>query len=184
MAESFPPRTVSLPEMIIDQTDRRFRKAIYRFVEAASRLGDCREGFAREMGLTGSQYLVIMSVAYQQEEEGVGIASIATDIGLAATHATTEVGRLVRKGLLDKRPNPHDGRAVLVRLTKEGRREVEMVTQTVRVVNDILFQDISGDELKVLVSISERLIRNSERALAELRVVRHAKSASETGGLE
>lgn len=173
----FPPLTVSLPEMLEGQTDHRFRKAIYRFIEAANRMGDCRESFADEMELTGTQFLVMMSVAYQQGEAGIKIASIAADIGLASTHATTEVGRLVRKGLLDKRPNPDDGRAVLVKLTRRGEGEVEKVSHIIRVVNDILFQDISRSELKIFTSLSERLIQNSERALAELRVHQHAKLA-------
>src|SRR5690606_39014683 len=112
LSKPFPPPTVSLPEMLQEQTDHQFRLSIYRFVQAASRLGDCREGFAREIGLTASQFLVLMSVAYEQGEQGVSIAAIAANVGLAATHATTEVGRLVRKGLLDKRPSPFDRRGV------------------------------------------------------------------------
>lgn len=171
LADPFPPRTVTLPEMLDGPSDHQFRQTIYRFVQASGRLADCREGFAREMGLTGNQYVVLMSVAYQQGDTGVGIAAIAANIGLAPTHATTEVGRLVRKGLLDKQPSPVDKRGVLIKLTEQGRTAVTEVSKVVRIVNDLLFQDIDGTELKTLLSLSERLVRNSERALAELRVI-------------
>ncbi|KAA0969483.1 winged helix-turn-helix transcriptional regulator [Aureimonas fodinaquatilis] len=182
MADVFPPRTVSLPDMLSNNTDHHFRQSIYRFVQAAGRLADCREGFAREMGLTGTQFMVLMSVAYMQGEEGVGIAAIAGNIGLAPTHATTEVGRLVRKGLLNKRPSPVDRRGVLINLTAAGKSAVSDVIKIVRTINDILFQDVDGEELKVLLSVSEKLVRNSERALAELRLIssRHEFSNVET----
>lgn len=169
--QPFPPLTVSLPQMLDGANDQQFRQAIYRIVQAASRLGDCREGFAREIGLTGNQYLVLMSIAHLQRDEGIGIASVAVHVGLAASHVTTDVGRLVRKGLLRKRPSPVDKRAVLVSLTAEGEATVHKISKVIRVVNDILFQSISREELEQARIVSEKLVRNSERAIAELRLI-------------
>lgn len=172
MSSSFPPRTVTLPAMLENGADHRFRLSLYRFIEAASRLGECREGFAREMGLTANQFLVVMSVAYLQSERGISISAIAANIGLAATHVTTEVGKLVRLGLLRKRPNDEDRRSVLVSLTEKGAAAVDSIAGTMQTVNDILFRGISGANLDLVRQVCERLVHNSEYALVELRMAR------------
>ena len=49
---------------------------------------------------------VLIGAAYAQGRDGVSIRSLADHIQLAPTHVTTEVGRLIRKGLLMKKINP------------------------------------------------------------------------------
>lgn len=45
------------------------------------------------------------------------------------TSVTNTVDRLVRSGLVDKRPNPNDGRGTLASITDKGREVVESATQ-------------------------------------------------------
>src|SRR5690348_1669384 len=93
------PSTISRRDYFKDGSDDWFRDALYRLVQALSRLLVCREAFGRQLGLTGSQFTVLIGVAYRQGDTGVTVASLANYIGLAATHVTTEVGRLIRKDL-------------------------------------------------------------------------------------
>jgi len=44
---------------------------------------------------------------------------------------TVRLNRLQRAGLIDRRPNPHDGRGVLVRLTRMGREVIDDALPTV-----------------------------------------------------
>ena len=182
-AGRFPPKTISRAEFLAGESDYEFRNGIYRFVQAARRFGDCREAFGRQIGLTSSQFLVIMGVAYAQGDQGITIASIASHVGLAATHVTTEVGRLLRMGLLSKRPSLSDRRSVEVSLTPEGEAAVREAIVLVRRINDILFKDISRSEFEGLVKVSEKLIRNSEYALTELRVLQSDLDAEEIGAM-
>ena len=77
-----------------------FRQSLYLMVFAFSRLQTCREAFGRALGLTGTQFAVLIGTAYRQGHEGVSIRALADHIQLAPTHVTTEVGRLIGKGLL------------------------------------------------------------------------------------
>ena len=45
------------------------------------------------------------------------------------TSVTNTVDRLVRSGLVDKRPNPNDGRGTLASITDKGREVVEAATR-------------------------------------------------------
>lgn len=169
--DTFPPRTITREDYMSGASDTPFRTGIYRFIQAARRLGDCREAFGRHVDLTPSQFLVLMGVAHARDSGGIAIANIAANVGLAATHVTTEVGRLINLGLLVKNPSPLDRRSVLVSLTGSGEKAVRDVAVLVRRINDILFQGISREDFDTTVAVSERLLRNAEYAATELRVI-------------
>ncbi len=164
-----PPQTISRAEFLTEGRDDRFRETIYLMVESLDRLVSCREAFGRHIGLTASQFAVLIGTAYRQGESGVTIGDLANHIALAQPHVTTEVGRLKRRGLLSKRPNAADRRSVLVCLTPAGEDAVLRVSPLVREVNDLLFQGISAEDLEAVRAVSSRLVVNAEFALAALR---------------
>jgi DNA-binding MarR family transcriptional regulator len=94
---------------------------------------------------------------------------LSEHIAVAPTHVTTEVGRLVRKGLLIKRPSSSDRRSVLVSLSRRGETAIADVAPFVRKINDLLFENISLTELDTCRKVSRALFRNSEQVLVELR---------------
>jgi DNA-binding MarR family transcriptional regulator len=164
-----PPPTITLPPMLKSGGDVAFREALYLMALAFGRLGTCREAFGRALDLTASQFIVLIGTAYQQGSEGVSIRALADHTQLAATHVTTEVGRLIDKGLLTKQASTLDRRSVLVRLSAKGEDAVRAVNPLQRRVNDLLFADMSRDEFAAVSSFLHRLALNSEYALAEIR---------------
>lgn len=165
-----PPITVSHSQLLADGSDNNFRQVIYLFVEVLGRLAKCREAFGRAMGLTGSQFLVLIGVAYRQGENGVTIKQLSQYVHLAPTHVTTEVGRLIRKGLLNKTAGNDDRRSVRVNLTPAGETAVTAVSPFVRRVNDLLFEGVTATDLAAAHALFTKLSRNSEFAIAELKV--------------
>ena len=107
-----PPVTISREDFLIEGSDADFRRSIYAMIQSVGRLLACRDAFGRELDLTPSQFAVLMGVAHCQQREGVIIKDLADHVGLAATHVTTEVGRLERAGYLIKKPSPADRRSV------------------------------------------------------------------------
>jgi MarR family transcriptional regulator, organic hydroperoxide resistance regulator len=165
------PVTTSRKDLLKGGSDDWMRDAIYRLVQALSRLIACREAFGRQLGLTGSQFTVLIGVAYRQGDDGIAIAPLAQHVGLAATHVTTEVGRLMRKGLLSKRPNKQDKRSVLITLSTKGEQAVRDVAPVVSTINDLLFKGIDRSQLEAVSGFASQLLQNSEYALAEIRVI-------------
>jgi DNA-binding MarR family transcriptional regulator len=164
-----PPSSVSLAPMLSGGGDVAFRETLYLMVLAFGRLYAFREAFGRELALTGSQFIVLIGAAYRQGAEGVSIRTLADHTQLAATHVTTEVGRLIGKGLLTKQASTRDRRSVLVRLSSKGEAAIRAVNPLLRRVNDRLFQDISREEFAVVAQFLEKFALNSEDALAEIR---------------
>jgi DNA-binding MarR family transcriptional regulator len=170
------PSTISRRDFFKNGSDDWFRDALYRLVQALGRLLVCREAFGRQLGLTGSQFTVLIGVAYRQGHSGVTVASLANYIGLAATHVTTEVGRLIRKDLLIKRRNESDRRSVLISLSPRGEAAVESVAPMVRGINDLLFKNIDRKQFATVNDFVKTLLVNSEYAIAEIRVNEFARA--------
>lgn len=163
------PRTVSHPALLDRCKDDAFRETLYLMVLALGRLADCREAFGRAMSLTGSQFAVMIGTAYRQQSDGVSIRALADHVQLAAPHVTTEVGRLIRKGLLVKQVNPRDRRGVLVRLSRRGEEAILEVAPLVRETNDLLFENVSRKDFAALSAFLRTFARNGERAIDEIR---------------
>src|SRR2546430_5391482 len=163
------PRTVSHPAMLDGSSDEPFRETLYLMVLAFGRLIACREAFGRAMALTGSQFAVMIGTAHRQQREGVSIRDLAEHVQLASTHVTTEVGRLIRKGLLIKRVNARDRRGVQVKLSRKGEAAILAVAPFVRAINDLLFAQVPRKDLAAVAHFLRVFAGNSERALMEIR---------------
>ncbi|MFC1432684.1 MarR family winged helix-turn-helix transcriptional regulator [Streptacidiphilus sp. N1-3] len=57
----------------------------------------------------------------------VGVKALATAMGIDSSTVTRQVAPLVETGLVDRVPNPDDGRAVLLELSPRGRVRLEEV---------------------------------------------------------
>ena len=155
--------------MLVAGSDVPFRETLYLMALAFDRLHSCREAFGRALSLTGSQFIVLIGTAYRQGRDGVSIRGLSDHTQLAATHVTTEVGRLIGKGLLVKSANTQDRRGVLVRLSPKGEAAVREINPLLRRVNDLLFQNVSREDFAVVAKFLSTFALNSEYALAEIR---------------
>ncbi|MGE0734322.1 MAG: MarR family winged helix-turn-helix transcriptional regulator [Alphaproteobacteria bacterium] len=160
-----PPLSVSRPALLDAGRDDRFREMIYGLFTAGARFGGIREAFGREIGITGAQYFVLIATAHHAAGEGIGIRTLADYLHVASSHVTTEVGKLVRAGLLAKRANPNDGRGVLVSVTEKGRAGLALLAPFRQAVNDILFRDLSRHDFSVMAEFIGKFIASTEAAV-------------------
>jgi DNA-binding MarR family transcriptional regulator len=173
------PATVTLPDMLAGGNDLAFRETLYLMVLAFGRLHSCREAFGRALSLTAPQFIVLIGTAHRQGKEGVTIRGLADHTQLAATHVTTEVGRLITKGLLTKQANTRDRRSVLVRLSPKGEAAIRAVNPLLRRVNDRLFQNVSRSEFDVVSRFLAKFARNSEDALIDIQRAERDRAAEQ-----
>jgi DNA-binding MarR family transcriptional regulator len=173
-----PPPSVSHPQLLINGSDMKFREMIYLMFFSFGRLQSYREAFGRAISLTGSQFIVLIGTARQQGGQGVSIRELSDHTHLASTHVTTEVGRLIRKGLLTKSANPHDRRGVLVRLSPAGEAAILEVSPLLRRVNDVLFRNVTAKDLATILEFLSKFAHNSEYAEVEIRQAERERDAS------
>ena len=170
-----PQLSISHEAMLADGNDEAFRHVLYLMILASARLATFREAVGRMIGLTGNQYLVLLATAHTQGEAGVTIRELAQYALMASTHVTTQVGALIRKGLLKKRPNGDDRRSVLVSLSDKGWRAMNVIAPVRREFNDAFFVGMERRTLLDASKFLEQVASNSERALPLLKHARRKR---------
>lgn len=164
--------SISHAAMLVNGNDETFRHMLYLARLFADRLAVFREAAARMIGLSGNQYVVLLSTAHLQGDGGVPVREVARYTLMASTHVTTQAGALIRKGLLRKQPNTNDGRSVLLSLTSEGEKAMNVIAGVRRQFNDAFFIGVSRADLLAAERFLEQVAANSERALPLLKLAK------------
>jgi DNA-binding MarR family transcriptional regulator len=103
-----------------------FRYALRRFLRSS-------EENARAAGITPQQHQLLLAIRGHRAHPHVNISEIAEHLQVRHHSASLLVDRLVKRGLLTRRPDAGDQRRMLVDLTLEGERTLEAVTIANRV---------------------------------------------------
>jgi DNA-binding MarR family transcriptional regulator len=120
-----------------------------------------REGFPEVRASYGSVLLPLF------EQDGLRIGEVAARARLSKQTMTTMVRLAERDGLVERRPDPADGRATQVHLTQRGQRFKPVAE---RVLADL--DQFARNEL------GERTLSQTARALAELAGLSHLRAVS------
>jgi DNA-binding MarR family transcriptional regulator len=159
------PVTVSRPALLERGSDRRFRQLVYDLLTIATRMDLVRAYLGRQIGISGPQYSLIIAIAHLQGENGVSVGSVAAALHVSSAFITIETGKLARRGLLWKRPNPADRRSVLLTLSSRGRLAIDGLNAKIRAVNDQFFANLDRRAFLDLSATADHLVRGSDRAL-------------------
>lgn len=163
-----PKFTVTRRELLDKDGDAQFRVLVHDMLAFATRIGEVEVGLAALVGLTQSQFRILISTMYLQGEDGVGVSALADHMHFSGPFVTTEVNKLVAQGLIDKSTAPHDRRRVRLKLTPEARRRLDELNKVQAPVNDVLFASVTREEFLMLSSVTSRLVVHGDESLALL----------------
>jgi DNA-binding MarR family transcriptional regulator len=88
-------------------------------------------------------------------EEGTPSTKISSRMGMEATSLTRTLKTLEEKGLIIRKPNPNDGRGVLIYLTEEGKLKRELSKQTVLKFNETVRHHIPEEKLIHFIEVAD-----------------------------
>ncbi|MDH3233316.1 MAG: MarR family transcriptional regulator [Alphaproteobacteria bacterium] len=175
------PPTVSEPALLSGDTDARFRQMVYDLFTVSVRMEAVRDALAKDLGVTGPQYSILMAIARLAGADGVPVGQVADQLHVTGAFVTVETGKLVRKQLVKKAPNPKDGRSVLLQLSRRGAARLERLAPKVCAVNDRFFGVLDRGEFETLARAASALVQCSEDAVAIARTNR--KALDQAGGV-
>lgn len=162
---------------MVDGSDVAFRQFIHDFLAFSALVQEVRAGFGERIGLTGIAYTTLISIAHLQGTRGAGVNAIAEHLHLSGAFVTTEVAKLVRAGLVQKRIDAKDKRRVLLTVTAAGRESLDELAIVQAPVNDALFDALSGPQFKAFRAMIASLVPCGSRALSLLDYLTHATPA-------
>jgi DNA-binding MarR family transcriptional regulator len=125
----------------------------------------------RPFGLTFARYEVLMLLSFSSRG-ALPLGKIGERLQVNPASVTNAIDRLEEQGLVERVPNPDDGRGTLARLTEEGRARAISSTDA---VNEGVFADlgVGEDGLERLFE----LLRDLRRAAGDFEPV-----VSDAGG--
>ncbi|MDO0911676.1 MarR family transcriptional regulator [Streptomyces sp. DT2A-34] len=131
------PKPLSLPFDPIARADELWKQrwgnvpsmaAITSIMRAHQILLGEVDAAVKPYGLTFARYEALVLLNFSKAGE-LPMSKIGERLMVHPTSVTNTVDRLVKSGLVDKRPNPNDGRGTLASITDKGREVVEAATR-------------------------------------------------------
>ena len=127
-----------------------------------------REHLGRRMGISGPQYSIVVAVAHLQGRNGISVGTLAQALHVTSAFIATEVGKLVRRGVLLKRINPLDRRGVLLSVAPAGRLALDRISAEIRAVNDLFFGALGAKAFEALSAAAGVLVESSAKAVRRI----------------
>jgi DNA-binding MarR family transcriptional regulator len=107
---------------------------------------------AAQFGTTMATGFALLSI---DPEKGTPSTSLGPKMGMEATSLSRTLKTMEEKGLIERKPNPEDGRGVLIYLTEFGREKRAYSKDRVLTFNDAIKENVSHDELMNFYKVAE-----------------------------
>jgi DNA-binding MarR family transcriptional regulator len=78
-------------------------------------------------------------------------------MGMEATSLTRTLKSMEEKGLIERRPNPNDGRGVLINLTDFGKEKRDLSKATVLKFNEIVKANLSEEKIDHFMEVAQTI---------------------------
>jgi len=88
-------------------------------------------------------------------DEGTPSTSLGPKMGMEATSLSRILKSMETQGLIERKPNPNDGRGVLIHLTDFGREKREYSKDRVLIFNETIRKNISEEKLNNFYEVAE-----------------------------
>ncbi len=163
--QTFPPLSTSLEFFVHAGSDREFRKLIYNLFSLSNVMTRMSKLFSAYIGVSGAQQVMIQMIA---ETPGMTVGHVAKKLEVTSQFITIEINDLIKKNIVEKRPNDADRRSMFLVLTPKGQDLLRELGPLRRRANDTMFRSLTEDRARTLMEIISMLISDGRSALYEL----------------
>lgn len=109
---------------------------------------------ASKFGTTMATGFTLLSI---DPEVGTPSTSLGPIMGMEATSLSRILKKMEELGLIERKPNPNDGRGVLIHLTEFGREKREYSRDRVLIFNDTIKKHVSEEKLKTFYEVTDSI---------------------------
>lgn len=138
---------------------------IWDIASLNTHLEDIRRAWARLLGISGPQWLILMAVDTSNSSDGISVGDVSEKLQVQPTFVTAQSKILEGSGYLRRKGSATDGRIVLMSLTDKARREIAKLSSQRKALDEFIFADLS---IRSLRDITEKLalVRNRAKMAA------------------
>ena len=114
------PLTISNDGLLVDGGDQIFRKMVHAFFAFNARHETIRDGHARRIGLAGTEYTILISIAHLGQDAPVNVKTIAEHLHVTTGFITNTTRKLQSRGLVSKTQDTTDKRKTNLTVTPKA----------------------------------------------------------------
>ena len=157
--------TIGLDRLAPGGRETEFRSFMASIFAAATTLQVLRRMVARQFDLSAAELAVILEISRFRYRPS--IRELAQRLSVAASNVTADVGALAKRGLVLKRRDEEDVRALKIALTAKGERLVANLIPALRHVNDNIFATMTRDDMVLMTGTLQEVVKVGRRLVTD-----------------
>jgi MarR family transcriptional regulator, organic hydroperoxide resistance regulator len=152
----------------MSQTTSKNQETIRRLVWAIGSVGvhleELRYFWARTLGISGPQWMILMALADLDQKDGVPVNVVSRKLHVDSSFITTQSKLLEKKGFLRRKTSTADARIVQMSLTDKTYKYLAGLAAQQKELNDFIFAELSDKQLDELTNTLSGLENRLEKA--------------------
>ena len=113
--------------------------------------------YNEEAGTKGSTMATGFALISIDPENGTPSTALGPKMGIEATSLSRTLKKMEQQGLIDRKPNPEDGRGVLIHLTSFGKEMREFSKGVVLRFDEAVQEQISEEDIKIFKKVASTI---------------------------
>jgi len=89
------------------------------------------------------------------DAEGTPSTALGPKMGMEPTSLSRILNAMEERGYIERKPNPNDGRGVLIYLTEQGKEKRDISKQTVIEFNNSIIDNIDEEKMRHFFEVTE-----------------------------
>ncbi|WP_398481589.1 MarR family winged helix-turn-helix transcriptional regulator [Tardiphaga sp.] len=166
------PLTMNTPAY--DDSNGKNQEVVRQFLwDIASinvHLEEIRHFWARELGISGPQWMILMAVGDLDTGNGVPVKDVSAMLHVDPSFVTTQSKLLEKNGFMRRVPSRQDARVVLMSLSDKASKKIAMLASRRDTLSDFVLADFDNEALQDITSQLNKLKSRLQKAAVMLSV--------------
>jgi DNA-binding MarR family transcriptional regulator len=133
-------------------------------------LDEIRHFWAKELGISGPQWMILMAIADLDRGNGVAVKDVSAMLHVDPSFVTTQSKMLEKNGFMRRIPSTEDARVVLMSLSDKASKKIATLTSRREDLSQFVFSDFDEAALKDIGDQLGALKKRLEKATLMLAV--------------
>jgi DNA-binding MarR family transcriptional regulator len=127
-------------------------------------LEELRYFWAKTLGVSGPQWMILMALADLDQEHGVPVNVVSKKLHVDSSFVTTQSKLLEKKGFLRRKTSAEDARIVQMSLTDKTYKHLASLAARQESLNEFIFAELNERQIDDLVDTLTALQNRLEKA--------------------
>jgi DNA-binding MarR family transcriptional regulator len=146
------------------------RQFVWDIASINVHLEEIRHFWAKELGISGPQWMILMAVGDLDRGNGVAVKDVSAMLHVDPSFVTTQSKMLEKNGFMRRLPSSEDARVVLMSLSDKASKKIATLSSRREVISDFVFAGFDDRALQDITSQLTGLKNRLEKATLMLAI--------------